>query len=192
MKNPHPGTGRHWRVPVGLIMLTSSVLLWPGTGMASPSCSISPQNPTVEPGEDVDFRAGTDDMRWWGRKYNWTFEEGSPSSSTRSRPEVEFEKAGGPWKVVLKVSDRRNEAECTTLVYVSGGDVGSAAARRPARTGRTRWRRRNPGTEREKSLPAGWPEGRGWSSPEAAARGKTGSAPPRSAASPRRHGGLGR
>ena len=123
MKNPHPRGTRAWRVPAGIIMLTGSVLLWPGTGMASPSCNISPQNPTIEPGEDIDFGASTDDMRWWGKKYNWTFEEGSPSSSTRWRPEVEFEKAGGPWKVVLKVSDRRNEAECTTLVYVSGGDV---------------------------------------------------------------------
>ena len=63
MKNPYPGTGRHWRAPVGLIMLAGSVMLWPATGVASPSCSISPQNPTIERGEDIDFRARTDDMR---------------------------------------------------------------------------------------------------------------------------------
>ncbi len=123
MKNPHPGTGRHWRVPVGLIMLTSSVLLWPGTGMASPSCEIYPENPTVDSGGSLVFYAKTDDMRRWGKKYDWTFEEGSPGSSSWWWPWVSFDKAGGPWKVVLKVSDRRNEAECTTMVTVSGEEV---------------------------------------------------------------------
>jgi hypothetical protein len=122
MKNPYPEGRRDWRARVGLIVLTGSVLAWPATGMASPSCNISPQNPTIEPGEDIDFRATTDDLRRWRLTYNWTFEQGSPSSSKRWRPTVEFEKAGGPWKVVLKVSDGRREAECTTAVSVSGGD----------------------------------------------------------------------
>jgi len=122
MKNPYPRRGRDWRARVGLIVLTGSVSAWPATGMASPSCSISPQNATIEAREDINFRATTDDLRRWSQTYNWTFEEGSPSSSNRRRPTVEFNKAGGPWKVVLKVSDGRLEAECMTTVSVSGGD----------------------------------------------------------------------
>ena len=79
-------------------------------------CVVRPQNPTVEAGSTVSWSAAVSGLRYW-RTYEWELDGGSPSKSARRTPAVQYSSAG-TFEAKLKVSDRRNEAECKTKVTV--------------------------------------------------------------------------
>ncbi|MCU0833834.1 MAG: PKD domain-containing protein [Chromatiaceae bacterium] len=102
--------------------LLFGVLAWPAVGSAEPSCTIEPQNPTVDAGATVSWSANVEDIRRDRRTYAWSFEQGRPSASDRRAVEVQYPVAG-TYPVSLEVTDgRRKRAVCTTTVRVNGGD----------------------------------------------------------------------
>ena len=112
---------RPWRVPIGLLAL-GAALVWPAAGIADPSCSVRPSNPTVNAGDSVRWSASVSDISSYRRSYRWEFGGGSPSSSESASPTVRYNQAG-TFETKLKVSDRRREAECKTTITVRSGDT---------------------------------------------------------------------
>lgn len=135
MRDRNP-KGRPYRYVPVIFMMLGSLLALPGVSAASPSCTVSPQQPTVNQGETVRWSAEVVDIRSRGRTYNWSFSEDTPNSSTDSNPEIRYDKVG-TWTTLLKVADRRREAECTTTVTVAGTAIvpPTAAVCNPATDG---------------------------------------------------------
>ncbi len=113
----HSPKGRpDWRVPARL-MLLGSVLAWPSLSQAA-TCTISPQNATISPGETAGWTYTTDLGR--NPSSSWTFEGGSPSSARRTAaPTVSYPNAG-TFTTTLVATGSRGSATCTATVQVSG------------------------------------------------------------------------
>lgn len=87
------------------------------------SCSISPADGAVTAGVPITFTATTQGGKG-GKSYSWNFSDGSgsPSSSSANPIDVTYNSAGGPFTVLLDVTDKQGtDASCSTTVTVNGG-----------------------------------------------------------------------
>jgi len=102
-----------------------------GTGLAladegsSPSCSISPSNPSINAGGSVNWsvgsRSGFPSSGTW--RYAWVFQGGNPNSSTSSSRTVSYAN-GGTFTTTLVLSrGYRTSATCSTTVTVNATDT---------------------------------------------------------------------
>ena len=89
------------------------------------SCSISPSGASTAVGVPVIFSGMTQGGK--GQKsYSWDFSDGSgiPATSTDNNVDVTYSTAGGPFSVLLDVSDAQgSSASCSTTVTVTQGGV---------------------------------------------------------------------
>ena len=109
---------RNKLVPFGLLLSIGLALGWPTVGAAA-SCTISPQNPTVNVGGSVSWSASYSGF-WRTPSYAWQFPEGTPSSSTSRTQSVKYLKAG-TYTTSLELTYRSLKATCSTKVTVGGG-----------------------------------------------------------------------
>ena len=110
---------RFWRLctafAIGcLLMLGNAGNAWAAT------CSISPQSPSINPGESVNWSA-TYTVISHKPRYRWTFQGGNPSSSRRSTPTVSYANAG-TFTTSLQLGRSNDNASCTATVTVSAQD----------------------------------------------------------------------
>jgi len=98
-----------------------AVGLYGATAQAE-TCTISPSNQTVSTGDTVAFSATTDLK---GKNtYAWTFEQGTPSSSTSDLPSITYNTPGPGLLVSLQMTGKQNTtADCTTTITVEDGGV---------------------------------------------------------------------
>lgn len=90
-------------------------------------CSISPDNGTTAVGEAIRFSGMTTGGKG-AKTYSWDFTDGSgvPAASTDNNVDVSYSTAGGPFDVLLDVSDREGStASCSTTVTVTDGGGGT-------------------------------------------------------------------
>ena len=89
------------------------------------SCSISPADGSTAAGVAIRFDGDT--LGGKGSKtYSWDFSEGAgaPVASTDSTVDVTYSTVGGPYDVLLEVTDKQGAiANCSTTVTVTGGGV---------------------------------------------------------------------
>jgi len=91
------------------------------------SCSISPANGSTTAGTAITFAGSTQGGKG-SKAYSWNFSDGggSPSDATTSTVSVTYNTVGGPYDVLLDVSDGMgNAASCSTTVTVTGGGGGN-------------------------------------------------------------------
>ncbi len=106
---------RSTRIPAGILLSVGLALTWPSLGSAA-TCTIAPQTPTVDRGGSVTWSAT---VTGFSRtpNYSWTFNGGTPSSSTRPTRTVSYANAG-TFATTLTVSRGRTSATCSTSVTV--------------------------------------------------------------------------
>jgi nitrite reductase (NO-forming)/hydroxylamine reductase len=116
-----------------LVTATASMLLVPvGAEAAKPtptplSCSISPANGSTAAGVPVTFTASTSGGKG-AKSYSWNFSAGagSPATAITSMVSVTYSMAGGPFDVLLAVTDGQGaNASCGTTVTVTPGGGGN-------------------------------------------------------------------
>ena len=86
------------------------------------SCSISPANGTTAADVPITFTGSTQGGKG-SRSYLWNFSAGggSPASATTSTVNVTYSTVGGPFAVLLNVTDGMGaNANCSTTVTVTG------------------------------------------------------------------------
>ncbi len=89
-----------------------------GGGSGSASCTISPQNPSINTGESVTWSATYTGFSGTPN-YSWTFEGGNPGSSSSSTRTVSYAN-GGDYATSLTLSRYGTTATCSTTVQVGG------------------------------------------------------------------------
>jgi len=111
-----------------ILTAAASMLLVFGAVEAAPkpfACSISPADGSTAEGAPITFTGMTQGGK--GQKsYLWNFSDGSgvPGASTDITVDVTYGAAGGPYDVLLDVTDRNGDiASCSTTVTVTGGGV---------------------------------------------------------------------
>ena len=116
---------------VALITATASLLLVfaPVEVEAAPpaplSCSISPADGSTAAGVPIRFDGNTDGGKG-SKSYNWNLSDGAgmPAASTDNMVDVTYSTAGGPFAVLLDVTDKQGTtASCSATVTVTGGGV---------------------------------------------------------------------
>ena len=82
---------------------------WSGGGGAT--CTISPQNPSIDAGDSVNWSAS---YTGFSRtpNFSWTFEGGDPSASTSRTRTVSYA-SGGTFTTTLTLSRRGTTATCS-------------------------------------------------------------------------------
>ncbi len=105
-------------IPLGMLLSVGLALGWPSVGSAA-SCTIAPQNPTVDVGKTVSWSATYSGFRRTP-SFSWKFAGATPSTSTSSRPTVTYSKAGSS-TTSLTLSTFGATATCSTTVTVRGG-----------------------------------------------------------------------
>jgi len=89
------------------------------------SCSISPADGSTAAGVPITFDGNTQGGQ--GQKsYSWDFSDGPgvPVASTESSVDVTYSTVGGPFTVLLDVTDNKGAiASCSTTVTVTNGGV---------------------------------------------------------------------
>jgi nitrite reductase (NO-forming)/hydroxylamine reductase len=89
------------------------------------SCSISPADGSTAAGVPITFDGNTQGGQ--GQKsYSWDFSDGPgvPAASTESSVDVTYSTGGGPFNVLLDVTDNKGAiASCSTTVTVTNGGV---------------------------------------------------------------------
>jgi hypothetical protein len=89
------------------------------------SCSISPADGSTAAGVPITFDGNTQGGQ--GQKsYSWDFSDGPgvPAASTESSVDVTYSTVGGPFAVLLDVTDNKGAiASCSTTVTVTNGGV---------------------------------------------------------------------
>jgi len=91
------------------------------------SCSISPADGSTAAGVAIRFSGMTQGGKG-SKSYSWDFSDGSgaPAASTDNNVDVTYSTAGGPFAVLLNVSDSQGaNASCSTTVTVTGGGGGN-------------------------------------------------------------------
>jgi len=109
----------------GLLLLTGPVEV--AAAHKPLSCSISPANGTTVAGMPIRFSGMTQGGKG-SRSYNWDFSAGAgvPAASTDNNVDVTYSTAGGPFAVLLAVTDSRGaSATCSTTVTVTAGGGGN-------------------------------------------------------------------
>lgn len=94
------------------------------------SCSISPDGGTTAVGVAINFSGMTQGGKG-SKTYSWDFSDGSgvPAASTDNNVDVTYNTVGGPYAVLLDVSDRNGDsASCSTTVTVTDGGTPPPAA----------------------------------------------------------------
>ncbi len=94
-----------------------------------PTCTISPNNPTIKPGQRVTWSYSASGFRQTPSR-RWTFQGGNPSSSTSASQAVSYAKTG-TFSTSLRLSSGSTVANCTAAVTV-GTAVDTQAPSRPA------------------------------------------------------------
>jgi hypothetical protein len=102
-------------VPVAVLLL-GAALGWPSLGEAA-SCTISPDNPSINVGGSVTWSATYSGFRR-SPSYSWTFSEGQPSSSQSSRPVTVNYPQAGTFTTSLRLGREETTATCSTTVQV--------------------------------------------------------------------------
>jgi len=112
----------------GLLLLVGPVEAMAGKPPPTPlSCSISPANGTTAADVPITFTSSTQGGKG-SKNYSWNFSAGagSPPSATTSTVNVTYSTAGGPFAVLLDVTDGNGDsASCSTTVTVTGGGGGN-------------------------------------------------------------------
>ena len=114
------------------ISVTASVLMLAGSIKAEAagralSCSISPDGGITTVGVAIRFSGMTQGGKG-SKSYSWDFSdgEGVPSVSTDNNVDVIYNTAGGPFAVLLDVTDKQGtSASCSTTVTVTNGGGGN-------------------------------------------------------------------
>jgi nitrite reductase (NO-forming)/hydroxylamine reductase len=114
------------------ITVTASLLLLAGPVkvQAAPkpfTCSIAPDGGTTAEGAPITFTGSTQGGKG-SKSYSWDFSDGAgvPAVSTEPTVSVTYGTAGGPYAVLLDVTDRNGDtASCSTTVTVTGGGGGN-------------------------------------------------------------------
>ena len=101
MIDRHPKVRRGWHGPIGTLLLIP-VLTWPVVGAARPSCTINPENQTIDAGGSVQWSASVKDLRSKRLRYSWGLDGASQSSSSQSSPDAVYDEAGR-WTTALRV-----------------------------------------------------------------------------------------
>jgi len=96
-----------------------------GGGGGNPTCTISPQNPTIDSGDSVTWSATYSGFRRTPN-FSWTFEGGDPSSSTSRTRTVSYANAG-TFTTTLTLSRRGDTATCSTTVQVGDAQQGGVS-----------------------------------------------------------------
>ncbi|MEN8264403.1 MAG: cytochrome D1 domain-containing protein [Nitrospirota bacterium] len=89
------------------------------------SCSISPADGSTAAGVPIRFIGDTQGGKG-SKSYNWDFSDGSevPAASTEKSVDVTYSTVGGPFAVLLDVTDKQGAtANCSTTVTVTQGGV---------------------------------------------------------------------
>lgn len=111
---------------LALVPLASQAAKPPATPL---SCSISPADGSTAAGVAITFSGSTQGGKG-GKTYSWNFSDGtgSPGTATSSSVDVTYASVGGPFAVLLTVSDKNNNvANCSTTVTVTTGGGGNNA-----------------------------------------------------------------
>jgi hypothetical protein len=106
-------------IPLGMLLSAGLALTWPSVGSAA-SCTISPQNPTINQGGSIAWSATYSGFTRTP-SYSWTFGGGNPASSTSRTPTVSYPTAG-KFNTSLRLSYRGTTASCSTSATVSAPD----------------------------------------------------------------------
>jgi len=123
MKLRHPTRWPSWGPLALLLALLSPTLGWADDDRDA-SCSISPDNPSINTGGSVNWSVGTrsgfpSNGTW---RYSWSFQGGSPSSSTSSSRTVRYANAGTFTTSLTLRRGERARATCSTTVTVGTSD----------------------------------------------------------------------
>ncbi len=106
-------------------LAAAAFTLLAGFVLAAPSqaatCTISPQNPSVNTGGSVNWSATYTGFSGTPN-YSWTFQGGNPSSSTSSTRTVSYANAGN-FTTSLHLTRFSTTADCSTSVTVSTPDT---------------------------------------------------------------------
>ena len=89
------------------------------------SCNISPADGSTAAGVPIRFSGMTQGGNG-SRTYSWDLSDGAgvPAASTDNRVDVTYSTVGGPFAVLLDVTDKQGDsASCSTTVTVTGGGV---------------------------------------------------------------------
>ncbi|MGD2112269.1 MAG: cytochrome D1 domain-containing protein [Gammaproteobacteria bacterium] len=111
-----------------LLTAATGVLLALGSGEVTAAhkpldCTISPDNGTATVGVAIRFSGMTTGGKG-SKTYSWDFSDGAgvPAVSTDNNVDVTYATAGGPYAVLLDVTDREgSSASCSTTVTVTAG-----------------------------------------------------------------------
>ncbi|MFZ1537044.1 MAG: fibronectin type III domain-containing protein, partial [Chromatiaceae bacterium] len=112
---PISGLARSTAAPLGMVLSISLALAWPALGSAA-SCTIAPNNPTINMAGSVSWSATYSGFSGTPT-YAWTFPGGNPASSTSATRSVSYANAG-PSTTSLKVTRGGTSATCTSTVTV--------------------------------------------------------------------------
>ncbi len=105
-------------IRLGMLLSVGLTLGWSGPASAA-SCTISPQNPTVDAGKTLAWSATYSGFRRTP-SFSWAFSGATPSTSTSSRPTVTYSRAGSS-TTTLRLSSFGTSATCSTGVTVRSG-----------------------------------------------------------------------
>jgi nitrite reductase (NO-forming)/hydroxylamine reductase len=111
----------------GMLLLLGPVETQAARPPSTPlSCSISPTDGTTAAGVPITFTGSTQGGKG-AKVFSWNFSAGggSPATATTSTVNVTYSTAGGPFAVLLNVTDGTGSASCSTTVTVttSGGNT---------------------------------------------------------------------
>ena len=102
--------------PLGLSLSVALALAWPTLGSAA-TCTISPNNPTIDMGGSVSWTNTRSGFPSGTYRYAWTFPGGNPATSTSSSRSVSYANAGTS-TTSLTVTRGGTSATCTSAVTV--------------------------------------------------------------------------
>jgi hypothetical protein len=102
-------------IRLGILLSAGLALTWASVGSAA-TCTIAPQNPTIDAGKTVSWSATVTGFSTTP-SYSWTFQGGTPSSSTSRTRTVTYAGAG-TFTTSLRVSSSGTSANCSTAVTV--------------------------------------------------------------------------